>query len=757
MKSAPASPSVARWSSVIALAVAFAACSSGPTSVTLPPLQVIVASGDSQYGTVNQTLTEPLQVHVETVTTELPQKGVNVVWTVERGDAAIVGVATTVTDSTGAARVGVRLGASTGQVTVRAAIQGQARASAEFRLFTVERPALDAIAPTAADPGSSVTLTGVNFSPDPDQNVVLFGGVRGRVTMATTTQIVVTVPTCLPERQVGVTVQLGAVGSDPLSLAIGPGGEVLDLAIGEVFDAVDEGGFTCATVPGDLASAYLVAVHSVSAVGAASHPYRLNGLSAGGPLLAAAGRGRVPPSELVSRTDPGLGRVPPTAAEAWSWFARGLPVVSGEPPDPQALWDRYLREREAELTRARGSTGSAEVAPADPGPSLLDGPARVPMLNETRTFQVFSSTGGFTQVTAVARHIGAHAALFVDENAPDGGYTAADLQYLSALFDDLIHPTVVGEFGNASDLDQNDRIVILFTPAVNALTPRGATGFVGGFFYGVDLLPDATGSNRGEIFYALVPDPAGVHSDPRPKDALLDLTPAILAHEFQHMVHFNERVLVRGAEANEAIWLSEALAQYAEELAARAAEANGAPADEVEIFRAGTRARARRWLARPDTVSVVISAGSGNLPERGAGFLYLVYLADRFGDALAGDLTRTTRTGVTNLEAETGTEWGALLSDWWSAVWLDGPDPESGPLVYPRFDLRGFVKDPFPLQPVDPGGGDFARSGSLRSSAVAYYIVDPPVGGSTTLRLGGDGGGASAPQARMRMRIIRVE
>lgn len=750
--------SVARWSAGVVCAFAFAACSSGPTSVTLPPLEVLVASGDGQYGTAGTTLTSPLQVHVQTITTELPQEGVSVVWTVEDGDASIVGVASTVTDSTGAARVGVRLGSVTGEVTVRAAIEGQERASARFNVFTVDPPTLAGIDPTTADPGASVTLTGASFSPDPDQNVVLFGGIRGAVTAATSTRLTVVVPPCLPEREVTVTVQLGAVASGARTLAVGAGGAVLDLAIGEIFDATDDGGLGCATLPGELGASYLVAVHSASAVGAASHPYRLNGLAASGPLLA-AGPARSPALVVAERAGSGTrAGAPPTAAEGWAAFAgRGLSSEGGGPPDAQALWDRYLREREAELTRGRVAVPRESGRANAPRGALVESPAAVPAVNDRRTFQVFQSSGGFTQITAVARHVGAHAALFVDEEAPAGGYAAADLQYLSDLFDDLIHPSVVGEFGSASDLDDNDRIVILFTPAVNELTPRGATGFVGGFFYGVDLLPDATGSNRGEIFYALVPDPDGTYSDARPKDALLDLTPAILAHEFQHMVHFNERVIVRGAEANEAVWLSESLAQYAEELSARAAEDGGAAADEVEIFRTGTRGRARRYLDRPDTVSLVISAGTGNLPERGAGFLFLVYLADRFGDPLVGELTRTTRTGVTNVEAETGTDWADSLSDWWSAVYLDGPDPESGPLAYPSFDLRGFLENPFPLEPTNLGAGDFERPGSLRSSAVAYYIVEPLVGGSTTLRLGGEGGGSSAPQARMRMRIIRVQ
>jgi hypothetical protein len=46
------------------------------------------------------------------------------------------------------------------------------------------------------------------------------------------------------------------------------------------------------------------------------------------------------------------------------------------------------------------------------------------------------------------------------------------------------------------------------TPVVNALTSSAdcaKTGFITGFNYGLDLLPTQANSNRGEIFYALVP------------------------------------------------------------------------------------------------------------------------------------------------------------------------------------------------------------------------------------------------------------
>ena len=149
--------------------------------------------------------------------------------------------------------------------------------------------------------------------------------------------------------------------------------------------------------------------------------------------------------------------------------------------------------------------------------------------------------------------------------------------------------------------------------------------------------------------------------------------------------------------------------------------------------------------------------GQGTLEERGGGYLHVAYLADRFGEDIVGSLTRTTRTGVSNVEARSGTQWPALLSDWWAATWLDGPGTESGPLVYPTIDLRDFLGDPFPLVPEDPGPDDFQRNGSLPSSAVEYFLLTPAAGGSMTVRLAGRGGGESAPQAGLQLRIVRVQ
>lgn len=707
------------WCALVAVTVAVQACGGDPVSVVRPPVEVFVAAGDQQYGTASQVLQTPLEVLVRALTTRLPQSGVPVSWRVIEGEAEIIDVPTTVSDSVGLARARIRLGSALGDVVVRATAEGQSPASADFRLFVIDRPALDALSAESAVPGASITLSGNNFIPQADRNVVLFSGVRGQVSNATPSELVVTVPTCLPERDVDVSVRFGAVSSSSLPLSVGSGGDVVSLEIGDVVDAFDPGGFECITVSGTGGAEFVLAVHSTSEVGAAAYPWSLFGLAAG------------PSASPELRQEPGMGS------------AR----VPGR--DAGISWEDGLRELERELTSGRAVSdarrgGASAVAQS------------VPAVNDVRTFRVFRNPGDFASVTATARHVGERAALFVDQNAPPGGYTDDDLRAFSDQIDEAIWPVVTEAFGLPSDLDSNERIVILFTPVVNALTPRGAAGFIAGFFFGLDLLPDQEGSNAGEIFYALVPDPNGEFSDARAKTAVARLTPAVLSHEFQHMVNFNQRVLLLGAEANEAVWMSEALAQFAEELVARSYEDRG-DVQSSELFRSGVRDRARRYLNQTSDVSLVIASGNGTLEERGAGYLYLAYLADQYGVDLVGELTRTTRTGVANVEAETGSEWPDGLSDWWTALVLDGPGPETGSFTYPSTDLRKFLEEPFPLRPTVLGETDLASSGTMRSASATYYIVDPSESGTMTFRLGGEGGGSSAPQAGLRLRIIRVQ
>ncbi len=698
-----------------------AGCSShsAPTQVMVP-VEAVIASGDGQFGVVGRELSDPLRVSVHSAATGSPKEGLTILWDVTQGDATVVGVATTVTDSTGSSEVRLRLGADAGEIHLRASVAAQPDVTVTFTAYGVNAPTLTQVSPASVSAGDTVTLSGTDFSPVADQNTVLFSGIRGHVTSASSTELRVVVPTCLPARDVDVTESLGAVSTTSVSLTVTGGGELTALQVGQLVDATDDGGFSCYALPGASGEQYLALVYTGSSVGAAEYPFELTALSSLGPVPA-------PERSPLARA----------------------PAESAGGADPQAAWDEHLRALEHDL-----GPGLRGDAIRTGGPAAAS--SEVPIVGDQRTFSVLNGAGGFDTVTAVAQYVGAHAAIFVDQDAPSGGFDSGDLQAFSERFDDVIYPVDTGTYGATSDLDGNQRVVILFTPSVNKLTPRGSSGFIGGFFFGNDLLPDQANSNKGEIFYALVPDPSGIYSDKRSTSTVLQVVPAVLAHEFMHMIHFNQRVLIRKAPGQEALWLAEALAQTAEELVARAYDDLN-DASSAELFRSGARVRAGKYyLQRTDTVSLVVSSGQGSLAERGAGFLFLLYLEDQEGPDVLTRLTQTTRTGVDNVEAQVGEDWPDLIADWWSANYLDGPDPESGPLVYPTLDLRGYLGSYYSLAPTPTGLGDFATSGSLPSSSAGYYLIAPPSGGSTTVRIGGQGGGPSSPQAILRMRIIRV-
>ncbi|MFI5229847.1 MAG: Ig-like domain-containing protein, partial [Gemmatimonadales bacterium] len=102
-----------------------------------------------------------------------------------------------------------------------------------------------------------------------------------------------------------------------------------------------------------------------------------------------------------------------------------------------------------------------------------------------------------------------NAVVVADTANPLPTITDAEYASLATMFDTLIYPLDVSNFGQPTDIDKNGKVVILFTKEVNKLTPRGAKGEVGGFFDARDLFPQTTtaafdgcaGSNVGEMFY----------------------------------------------------------------------------------------------------------------------------------------------------------------------------------------------------------------------------------------------------------------
>jgi hypothetical protein len=209
------------------------------------------------------------------------------------------------------------------------------------------------------------------------------------------------------------------------------------------------------------------------------------------------------------------------------------------------------------------------------------------------------------------------------------------------------------------------------------LTPRADCDVViAGFFFGLDLTQSAN-SNRGEVFYSLVPDPQGQFSCARSVRTVEFSTPPTFVHEFQHMISFNQHVLVRRGP-DEDTWLNEGLSHIAEEVAAKFYDNKYWPppagrlfTDTANIFIGNNLANSYQFLESTPTTSLTIFESTGTLEERGAAWLFLRWLADQKDETIFGRLVQTNLTGIPNVENVSAEPFPVSFGDWSLALWTD--------------------------------------------------------------------------------------
>ena len=86
------------------------------------------------------------------------------------------------------------------------------------------QPTINSFAPASGPAGTSVTISGTNFSATPASNIVFFGAVRANVTAATVSSLTATVPAGATYQPISVTVNnLTGYSSKPFILTF-PGG-----------------------------------------------------------------------------------------------------------------------------------------------------------------------------------------------------------------------------------------------------------------------------------------------------------------------------------------------------------------------------------------------------------------------------------------------------------------------------------------------------------------------------------------------------
>ncbi len=378
--------------------------------------------------------------------------------------------------------------------------------------------------------------------------------------------------------------------------------------------------------------------------------------------------------------------------------------------------------------------------------------------------------------------IGTHSIVLADTSNPSGGFSDADYQRYATRFDTLVYPLDTDAFGTPSDIDQNGHVVLIFTTAVNELTPPNADSFVGGFTFSRDLFPrDSTArlpacatSNVGEYFYLLAPDPLGqINGNERSAGFVDTMTTGVIAHEFQHLINSSRRIYVNNANDFEDTWLDEGLSHIAEELLFYR-EAGLGPKQNIDtpMIRAseqrrtafnldmvGNAGRYRSYLLKPSSSSPY--ADNDSLPTRGGAWDLLRYLADQrstTGDKAFYQLVNTTLTGIANVEKVFGSTFPQDVRDWNVSHAVDDVAAVSTELTQPSWNWHSIFPVLYPTSgyPLKYQVMTDATpySGTVMGGGASYYKLTVPANGSATVSVGGQ---SASSGSHLQLVAVRIQ
>lgn len=252
--------------------------------------------------------------------------------------------------------------------------------------------------------------------------------------------------------------------------------------------------------------------------------------------------------------------------------AKGAPVLSGG-----RLMDN---ERARDFTPPPGARSTTLFPTArvisfgDPNPALTVG-------SSTRQFWVENSSGSWVQVTATLRASSDTAYVWIlDSNFSsslstnnDNKLTQSQIDALEAKFSgsgptsgngiralvsNIFSTENGGEVGGNGGIDGDQHIHILLYDIDGDYTSN-QTGGTMGYFWAKDEYADASvqptyRSNQAELFYL---DVYFADRDP-------DMMVSTLAHEYQHMIHFNQKTLLNNVTS--ARWFDEMCSMASEDL-----------------------------------------------------------------------------------------------------------------------------------------------------------------------------------------------
>ena len=672
-------------------------------------------------------------------------------------------------------------------VTVTATDEDGLSASQSFQVTVRAQVAvtITRVEPTVLIEGAPATIHGSGFSGVPGNNTVLIDGFRATVTVATSTSLSVTVPyaDCRPPRKAELRVTVGSL-TDARTVGVTPVSRE-DLELPQWHYKVTPAGYGCLHLPGDpTGGEYLIGVVSTSEDPASLTSVTMTSTLGDPTVLAGTSAATVvatrpqPTMLAAGLSSTGFQPALPRSAAAAGTF----PIEQSA--GPQRDWEQQNRIMAAnqELLRRLGPLPPAMARARQ---------ADVPAVNDTLTlFADFERTCAASgRVRAVVRFVGENTVWLDDIENPNGTLTKSEFANLDAFYASHTKAVHDAYLGPLSDVDGNNRVLILMTKEVNRRD--GDSGFLGGWVWSGDLSPSSQcpTSNGAEIFFGRVPDPDGAFGHAWSRQQILAYYPSLLTHEIAHIVQFGAWAFESAALTT---WELEGGATLSEQLVAYRLFGHGSGQElDYTAFETG-----RDWYGEwaggmalffgwdpsdgtgsgrvqyaPEQCSWVGSPAEGNDgPCRGSfravydvPSMVLRYAMDRWGgdypggeQALMRRLTRSPKRGFAALAEVRQWSTEQILADFYLTLWLDLNGYDSyGMKSWNLYDIWSRFHADAQLQPYSTSSPAFRGSWSIRAGST-FYLRWIPNGsrGPTSLKVTSPGG-ASVP-AHMSVWALRI-
>lgn len=740
-------PLFLRTAALAALSGGLLSCDSSPTGPVVASVQVTASDEDVRVGGTLQLTATPQDQNGS------PVPGQTITWSSSDSDLATVSTSGLVT------------GITEGQVTITAEAS---QITGQITLQVVNPPEITSISPAVLRPGEEMVITGERFSSSAGNNQVRVHGALATVLEASPTSLRARVAefTCGPEGSAPVVVTAGGDSTDPFQHPFEPD-QVVSLEAGEFVHLASPSARCLVLGPSLTGATYLVGVQSTSGVISQRTPVRIRGIQG---QSSASTASMSPNAENLN-----LQRSPTSAAR--TGVASRTDLLLGPDADPHALRWRNHRIQEGRIRAAErrdvepvirrgfhrtaasgelvGASTAAQTVPVGvQAGDTID--VKVPDING-------SICNDFTTATTVVRRVGVRSVWLEDVANPEDGLTAQDYETLALEFDDVIYEEVVSFFDEPTDLDENERIVIVITRRLNEMNANVLGFVVSSDFFAGD--GGCASANGGEFYYARAPDAEGSISDPEgnsreyARERALSDAPLLLAHEVTHIIQFGRRLIINGVPSLEQAWVMEGQATLAEEVVGfrYTGHQPGSNLNNEVAFDALHPPTGVPWFSNAFLDMAVYygvdrvgddfvkldeaphSCGWLDLqnPEpcisRRIGYGVTWSLLRWLSDHLTPDdrafqraIVNSTTTGFETLSQAIGTNVRPLLGPWAAAHFTDGRIPGGDPLLdFPSWNLRDIEQRVVPearLAPEERTFTDVQRDLVVAAGSTTYQI-----------------------------------